>query len=348
MRFPNSWLSPVKGALLLGLVALSLGARAAPLDEAQQLIKAGQHGKALEVIERQLKSQPKDVQARFLKGVALMGLNRADEAEAVFKKLTEDQPNLPEPYNNLAVIYAQQKQYDKAREALEAAIRTHPAYATAHENLGDIYARLASQAYGKALQLDSANTTAQAKLALINEMISGKTGTPTVASTRPAPEKSQPKTESTAAVVAPQPAAKPASTGSETKTAGTDKPREATAQPASSANVEEEITAFVDAWLAAWSKKDVKAYLSYYSPDFATPGGMPRKTWEAERAQRINKPGPIKISREKLTVTLDAPDKATVRFRQHYQSANFKASSNKTLSLAKRNGSWQILKETAG
>jgi tetratricopeptide (TPR) repeat protein len=90
----------------------------------------------------------------------------------VFSKLTEDYPELPEPYNNLAVIYAQQKQYDKAKQALEMAIRTHPSYATAHENLGDIYARLASQAYDKALQIDSSNSSAQNKLALIRDLMS--------------------------------------------------------------------------------------------------------------------------------------------------------------------------------
>jgi len=54
----------------------------------------------------------------------------------------------------IAVLYAGQGQYEKARQALEMAIRTHPSYATAHENLGDVYAKLASQAYDKALSLD--------------------------------------------------------------------------------------------------------------------------------------------------------------------------------------------------
>ena len=79
------------------------------------------------------------------------------DAIATFTKLTEDYPELPEPYNNLAVLYAGQSQFDKARAALEMAIRTNPSYATAHENLGDVYAKLASQAYNKALQLDAAN-----------------------------------------------------------------------------------------------------------------------------------------------------------------------------------------------
>ena len=81
------------------------------------------------------------------------------QAIATFTKLTEDFPELPEPYNDLAVLHAAQGDYDKARAALEMAIRTNPGYATAHENLGDIYARLASQAYCKALQLEVANAT---------------------------------------------------------------------------------------------------------------------------------------------------------------------------------------------
>jgi hypothetical protein len=67
------------------------------------------------------------------------------------------------------------------------AIRTHPSYATAHENLGDIYARLASQAYDKALQIDSSNSSAQNKLALIRDLMStaGRPGKPASRSANP-------------------------------------------------------------------------------------------------------------------------------------------------------------------
>jgi tetratricopeptide (TPR) repeat protein len=99
-------------------------------------------------------------------------MGRPAEAIAVFSKLTEDYPELPEPYNNLAVLYARQKQYDKARTALEMAIRTYPGYATAYENLGDVHANLASQAYDKALQLDPAKKIAQTKLFRLRELIS--------------------------------------------------------------------------------------------------------------------------------------------------------------------------------
>ena len=88
-------------------------------------------------------------------------------------------------------IRDRQKQYDKARTALEMAIRTHPSYSIAHENLGDVYAKLASQAYDKALQLDSSNTATQTKLSMIKELIStsSKPGVkPGGAASRPANE----------------------------------------------------------------------------------------------------------------------------------------------------------------
>lgn len=142
------------------------------LPDIQRLIRQGQHAQALEKVDQYLASRPKDAQGRFLKGLILTEMNRPADAIGVFTKLSEDYPELPEPYNNLAVLYAQQKQYDKARTALEMAIRTHPSYAIAYENLGDVYAKLASQAYDKALQLDGANATTQNKLALIRDLIS--------------------------------------------------------------------------------------------------------------------------------------------------------------------------------
>ncbi len=60
---------------------------------------------------------------------------------------------MPEPYNNVAVLYASQNRFEKAREALEMATRNSRSYAIAHENLGDVYARLASEAYRQAVQL---------------------------------------------------------------------------------------------------------------------------------------------------------------------------------------------------
>ena len=116
----------------------------AALDEAQALINGGNYVEALNRLDAHLKQVPQDAEARFARGLVLVKLNRTEQAIAAFADLTRDYPQLPEPYNNLAVLYAQQGDYEKARDALEAALATHPSYATAHENLGDIYAALAS------------------------------------------------------------------------------------------------------------------------------------------------------------------------------------------------------------
>lgn len=144
-------------ALLVALLAISSPAFADDVQDASKLLKSGQHQQALERVNKVLAAKPNDAQARFLKGLIFAEQGNTKDATDVFLALTKDYPDLPEPYNNLAVIYASQGQYDKARGSLEQSIRTHPSYATAYENLGDVYAKLASQAYDKALQIDSAN-----------------------------------------------------------------------------------------------------------------------------------------------------------------------------------------------
>jgi len=153
------------------LAVLTHFADAQTLADIQDLMKEGKMPQALEQADRYIAAQPKDAQGPFMKGVILSEMGRPQDAIEVFTDLTETFPELPEPYNNLAVLYARQKQYDKAQMALEMAIRTHPDYAMAHENLGDVYAKLASQAYAKALQLDSSNRAARAKLEKANEIV---------------------------------------------------------------------------------------------------------------------------------------------------------------------------------
>jgi tetratricopeptide (TPR) repeat protein len=355
-------------------LTINLTAAAAPLQDAQQLIRQGQYAQALEQVDKHLADKPKDAQGRFLRGVILTEMGKTNDAISVFTKLTDDYPELPEPYNNLAVIYAQQKQYEKAKQALEKAIRTHPAYATAHENLGDIYARMASQAYDKALQLDSSNTIAQTKLSMMRDLISVSSRTAATpvtppiaapvavvaAASRPVPvaaisppavpvatpssaseiprDKSGTKTNSAAA--------NPPASAPVAATKAVEKPADKPAEKAPSA-AEAEIGRAVEAWATAWSKKDVKAYLSHYAKDFRTPGGSSRSAWETEREQRIRKPGGIKVTIEGIKIS-EGSEQTTVRFRQRYESASLKSSSPKTLVMVKRDGKWLIQQERVG
>ncbi len=147
-------------------------------SDVNALIKSGKLAEALAKADQYLTSKPRDPQMRFIRGVIQSEAGKPADAIATFIKITQDYPELPEPYNNLAVLYAGQNQFDKARAELEMAIRTNPSYATAHENLGDVYAKLASQAYSKALQLDSSNTGLSPKLALIRSLFAPATKGP--------------------------------------------------------------------------------------------------------------------------------------------------------------------------
>jgi Flp pilus assembly protein TadD len=152
-------------------------APAGELEEVNRLFRAGQTSEALQRADQFLATKPADAQMRFLKGVMLAESKRESQALEVFAKLTEDFPELAEPYNNLAVLYAGEGQHERARIALETAVRNDPNYSIALENLGDVYAFLASRAYTRAVALDPANVTTPPKLALIRELLSGRQGT---------------------------------------------------------------------------------------------------------------------------------------------------------------------------
>src|ERR1700750_2767478 len=131
MMFPRCPASVLAIGLSLSTAAW---AQSDPLQDANQLFRQGQFDKAMDRVNGYLASRPKDARGRFLKGLILTEQNKPNEAIKVFSDLSQDYPEPPEPYNNLAVLYASQGQYDKARNSLEMEIRTHHTYATTHEN----------------------------------------------------------------------------------------------------------------------------------------------------------------------------------------------------------------------
>jgi Flp pilus assembly protein TadD len=134
------------------------------------LMKAGRQDEALQRADARLKDNPRDAQVRFMRGVILAEQGKTVEAATVFEGLTQEFPELPEPYNNLAAIHAAQGRYESAHRLLLQALAAQPNYATAYENLGDLYLSMAEQAYGKALGLDAGNRVAGAKLETTREL----------------------------------------------------------------------------------------------------------------------------------------------------------------------------------
>jgi tetratricopeptide (TPR) repeat protein len=301
------------------------------------LVKGGKLSEALAKADQYLSGKPRDPQMRFIKGVIQTEAGKPADAIATFTQITQDYPELPEPYNNLAVLYAGQSQFDKARAALEMAIRTNPSYATAHENLGDVYAKLASQAYSKALQLDSSNTGVQPKLALIRTLFAPETkgqkpATASQAVTVKAPVVAAPAVATPAATSASSPAVKAPVTS---------------VPPAASSDAEKDVEKAVRAWAAAWAAKDMSGYLGSYGKNFDPPGTQSRKSWEEDRRARIVGKSHISVKLENLAIAVKG-EKATAKFKQSYSADSLNVSSRKTLDLARAGDRWVIIKESTG
>ncbi len=323
------------------LMLFSPWSMADDVTDISKLLRAGQFNEAMQKTDVALTQRPKDAQLRFLKGLILTEQNKVSEAITVFNKLSEDHPELPEPYNNLAVLYAGSGQYDKARAALEMAIRTNPTYSTAHENLGDVYAKLASQSYDKALQLDSGNSTAKLKLTLVKNLVGNTTG-----GTNP-----KTATASASAVTSKQTA--PATTKPEPEVKLAEKNTDKVTKPDTKAKIEpadkaeEDVMKAVEAWADAWSNKETQRYLHHYAKDFQTPKGESYKAWAEDRKHKIEGKGHINVKIEQAQISVEG-NTATVKFRQIYKSDQLTANSRKTLNMIKQDGKWLIKQERSG
>lgn len=344
MKYARSTFFSSLRLLTVAAACLASTAHADDYADVNQLLRAGKLSEALNKADSYLSTKPTDPQMRFLKGVIQRTSGKQPEAIATFTKLTEDYPELPEPYNNLAVLYAGLGQYDKARSALEMAIRTNPSYATAHENLGDVYARLASQAYNKALQLDTDNSAVPPKLAIIREVFKPNLSNPKpapVSTAKPAPAvapAATPAPAPQAAAPAPSPAAAPAPAA----------PAAVKAPASDNANKDAaDVQAAVQAWAKAWSSKNMTAYLAAYGKAFVPAGKQSRSAWEKDRRDRIVGKSTITVKLDNLKVSVNG-NQAVAKFRQSYRADALSISSRKTLELVKAGDQWVIVKESTG
>ncbi len=335
---------------LLILVPAPVSA-ASDYGDIQLLIKQQKFEEALKLTNNQLSRNASDIKLQFMKGLILTRLDRLDQAEIVFVQITNDNPQLPEPYNNLAVVYAAQGKYDQAEQALKDAINTHPSYATAHENLGDIYAKMASQAYNQALELDTTNVTARAKLSLVNELISEPEVKEPAAQTKVATAKPKPEPK-------PVPEKKPVPTKPEIITIPAKKPVEekteiaalppqkpAVDPAAEQSNNREQISNALNNWADAWSAQDVAAYLASYSDQFVPAKNQSLNSWKKERGVRLKRPNFIKITVSDVKINIHGKDYAEVRFKQRYQSDTYGDIVSKELLMRKVDDKWLITQE---
>lgn len=382
----QSWFKPAVIAIGLAFGASTAVWAADPVEDVFSQVSKGQYRQALTNVEKILEKNPKDLNARFMRGVILSELNRPEEAIEAFKSLTAEQPDLPEPYNNLAALYAQQRRYLDARESLERAVRINPAYTTALENLGDLYLRLAADVYAKARNLEDASPETARKLASVKNMISGAKDTQVADGTPPmVTNKRAESVEAAPAAAAPAPAPAPAAKvaiadpgerpGGVTrinKTKGKVAPARAAAaeeqaEPAAQAEDVPPLPetaeapqrgargtgdfdpAGVEEALRAWAGAWAKKDMKTYFASYARDFNTPkggRAKWENQRRQRIQKPKSIAIELDDIDIQ-QVKDKAVVTFVQHYRSPLHRSNDTKTLVFAMRDGVWRIVEERA-
>ena len=161
--------SAVAAFTILGLLGLPVAASTLP--EIRALAADQHYAEALKQLDGYLEDNARDVEAQLFRGVIFTRQGNIDEAIATFTELAEDRPELPEPLNNLAVLYATQGRYDDSRKVLLRAIELEPRYDTAHENLGDVYAKLANIAYLRAFTLNESNTGARDKASWMTRVL---------------------------------------------------------------------------------------------------------------------------------------------------------------------------------
>ena len=158
-------------------------------SDIEKLVKAKKYPEAIDSINKQLKKTPGNVQLRYVKARMQIEMRQWVEAKKTLLEITQQFPELPEPYNNLAALAANQGSWIEARDYLELALKLRPSYTVASANLGEVYIRLAAQAYENAAKdavLNQRQYTNRAK-ALMEILKSPKKGVAPAAPAIPPP-----------------------------------------------------------------------------------------------------------------------------------------------------------------
>jgi tetratricopeptide (TPR) repeat protein len=265
-----------------------------------------------------------DVAARFGHASALAGVGRNDEAIAAFEALVADFPALPEPYNNLAALYAHAGDFEKARQVLERAMHTSSSYAAIYENLSAVYVEMARSSYVKALRMKEAPPAPSLQMLMTLERLPA----PSVAATPP-PVVATPvaPAEPVAALVAAALAAS-APPVIEHPAVDTDAAALAT----------------LERWAMAWSAQDVDGYLAAYDEGFDPGDGLTRAVWAEQRRDRLGRPAWIKVELSDFEVDT-AASSVVVLAKQHYSSNTYADRTLKRFELVERDGRWLIRAE---
>lgn len=244
----------------------------------------------------------------------------------LFKQLEEDHPDNPGILNNLGIIAARLGQFDLAARLLEKAIATDPAIATSHRNLRALYEHQASQAYKRALSLDSVEVAAPQYEAVGAAAAMTAASTPTAALSGALSDVVLSATELEKPLI--------------------EEPEEPPA-PARDAKDDDnaQITASIGRWARAWAGKDLEGYFASYAPGYQPRAGADHESWKRQRRERILGPRRISVEISNLAIRDNDGDSANVVFQQAYRSNLLSSTVIKRMSLQNTGDGWKITRE---
>lgn len=343
-----------KGTLffILFLLLLAGHVTADSLKTISTQIQNGEHGQALTAVDQLLGKTPTDPQTLFLKARALEAATQELQAIEVYKQLIQTYPNMPEPYNNLAVLYAEQGKLDAARLVLEQGLNSHQSYSTIYNNLSNIYLEMARDSYIKALQLgvkpqnfdlkpitDMSKDITDSETPLRLVQSAKEEYTKTTAS----PIQKQQETPSDITIkkaalipVSPKQAPIKKRLKVQVSTAAVNKP----------ASPRNKIITTLKGWAAAWSAQNVGMYLSFYGNDYKSTQGLRGAAWKKQRYLRLRRPKWIKVKLSNFRVGEIRNGRVIVHLTQDYRSNSYKDRVRKQITLLQSRRGWQILAET--
>ena len=304
--------------LCLLLPGAMFAARANP--QLQLLIEQKQFAAAARSGEKLLLQNQQNTQARFLTAYAYQMSGKTGQATLLYETVIRDNPTLPEPRNNLAMIYLARGDYDRASQLLVEAINTHSSYGTAYANLSLVYKGIASEAYRRAVSESSepANYDQDIKLTAITSLDTS------AADPLPMPtlvQQSRPVT-----------------------TPAVEKPVSSAPTLVNTANLNTLLIENVRNWAEAWSGKQFDVYTAAYMPGYRA-GFATHEEWVKHRRGRIMRPGEIKVAVSDFTIKQRGDNRTSINFVQAFSSPGYSDRVVKRLDFDRVGTQWKIVEE---
>lgn len=341
-NFINKQIMPRLFVLLFVLV-LPVSVLANTLEQIQKQLQLQQYDRAATTGLALLRQKPDDLQTLFFTALAFQKNNQPEQARRYYEQIISSHPELPEPRNNLAMVYLRLGEHDRAIDMLIESLNTHPAYATAWQNLSNLYKGLASEAYRKALSEEHNTSSVLDSIQLI-ALQSLDTAPSATAQIQLAQAPSTQKIEAfkQAAPATAQVAEKPVVT--DQPAVDSEPAAKPDKQPSTQPNFKQRLTKTLQDWVRAWDSKAFDDYVNAYTSNYQGNQDS-HQQWVEHRRSRVLRADPISVKISNIEIRSYNTSRAIVDFTQAYKSPTYQDRVVKRVDLINIDGNWKITRE---